>query len=45
MAALGPFDAYGRWLFIGLVLVVLLDVWLAIPAALAIVVGRRLRRV
>jgi hypothetical protein len=45
MAALGPFDEYGRWLFIGLVLVVLLDVWLAIPAGLAIVVGRRLRQV
>jgi methyl-accepting chemotaxis protein len=44
MAALGPFDEYGRWLFVGLVLVVLLDVWLAIPAALAIVVGRRLHR-
>jgi hypothetical protein len=45
MSALGPFDEYGRWLFIGLVLVVLLDVWLAIPAALALVIGRRLRRV
>jgi methyl-accepting chemotaxis protein len=45
MAALGPFDEYGRWLLVGLVLVVLLDLWLAIPAALAIVVGRRLRRV
>jgi hypothetical protein len=45
MAALGPFDEYGRWLFIGLVLVVLLDIWLAIPAAIAIVVGRRLRHV
>jgi len=45
IGALGPFDEYGRWLFIGLVLVVLLDIWLAIPAALAIVVGRRLRRV
>ena len=45
MAALGPFDEYGRWLFVGLILVVLLDLWLAIPAALAIVVGRRLRQV
>jgi hypothetical protein len=42
--ALGPFDQTGRILAIGLVLVVLLDLWLAIPAVTAIVVGRRLRR-
>lgn len=42
--ALGPFDQTGRILAIGLVLIVLLDLWLAIPAVTAIVVGRRLRR-
>ncbi len=42
--ALGPFDQTGRALAIGIVLLVLLDLWLAIPALTAIVVGRRLRR-
>jgi methyl-accepting chemotaxis protein len=42
--ALGPFDETGRILAVGLLLVVLLDLWLAIPALTAIVVGRRLRR-
>jgi ABC-type transporter Mla subunit MlaD len=42
--AMGPFDQTGRILAIGLVLVVLLCLWLAIPAVTAIFVGRRLRR-
>lgn len=42
--ALGPFDQTGRALAVGIVLLVLLDLWLAIPALTAIVVGRRLRR-
>lgn len=42
--ALGPFDQTGRILAGGLALVILLDLWLVIPAVTAVVVGRRLRR-
>ena len=44
IAAIGPLDEYGRLALLVLALVVLLDIWLAIPAAVAIEVGRRLRR-
>ncbi len=42
--SLGTLEAYGRWLTLGVALAVLLDLWLAIPAAAAIVVGRRVLR-